>query len=77
MYLDHMLEQLSYTTVQGDSHIEITELVNDSRKVVKGCVFVCISGAVSDGHDYINEVVEREQSPSLLRKRLLHRKELL
>ena len=31
----------------------------DSRKVVEGSVFVCIKGAVSDGHDYIGEVVAK------------------
>lgn len=59
MYLDNMLEELEYTCLQGDVHYSVTELVYDSRKVVKDCVFVCITGAVSDGHTYINEVVEK------------------
>ncbi len=59
MYLDNMLEHLRYTCYQGDAHITVTELMNDSRKVVKNSVFVCISGAISDGHDFINEVAEK------------------
>lgn len=59
MYLDHMLEQLEYTCLQGEGHITVTELVNDSRNVVKDSVFVCITGAVRDGHDFINEVVSK------------------
>lgn len=59
MYLDSMLEQLPYTCLQGDSHIQVSELVYDSRKIRKDCVFVCIAGAVSDGHDYIQEAVNK------------------
>lgn len=59
MYLDRMLEHLDYTCVQGEGHIPVTELVNDSRNVGKNSVFVCITGAVRDGHDFINEVVEK------------------
>lgn len=57
MFLDKMLEKLEYTCLQGDVHISITELVYDSRKAGKGHVFVCITGAISDGHAYIQEVV--------------------
>ncbi len=59
MYLDNLLEQLEYTCLQGDIHISVTNLVYDSRKASKGCVFVCVTGAVSDGHDYIGEVTEK------------------
>lgn len=59
MFLDELLEQFNYITLQGEIHIPITELVYDSRKVVKGSVFVCITGAVTDGHTYINEVIEK------------------
>ena len=50
MKLTKLLERLDYKVVAGSDNIEITELVNDSRKVVPGSVFVCISGAVSAGY---------------------------
>jgi len=59
MYLNEMLDQLEYTCLQGDVHTLVTELVYDSRKVTNSSVFVCIRGAVKDGHDYITEVVEQ------------------
>ena len=59
MKLTKLLERLDYKVVAGSDNIEITELVNDSRKVVPGSVFVCISGAVSDGHQYVKDVAER------------------
>ena len=53
MKLTSLLERLEYEVRQGSDEIEVTELVNDSRKVTEGSVFVCISGAVSDGHTYV------------------------
>ena len=59
MKLTYLLEKLEYEVVQGNDQIEITELTNDSRKVVEGSVFVCISGAVWDGHAYVKDVAEK------------------
>ncbi|MEG0355828.1 MAG: Mur ligase family protein, partial [Lachnospiraceae bacterium] len=59
MKLEKLLERLEYDVIQGDAQIEITELINDSRKVCQGSVFVCISGAVSDGHMYLAEVAKK------------------
>ncbi|HJA12006.1 MAG TPA: UDP-N-acetylmuramoyl-L-alanyl-D-glutamate--2,6-diaminopimelate ligase [Candidatus Mediterraneibacter merdipullorum] len=59
MRLKELLERLDYETVRGSDEVEVTTLVNDSRKVEKGSVFVCISGAVSDGHRYIPDVAEK------------------
>jgi len=36
--------------------------VYDSRKAVAGCMFICIEGAVSDGHTYAADVVEKGAS---------------
>ena len=57
--LNQLLERLEYQVAQGSDEIEVTTLINDSRKVEKGSVFVCISGAVSDGHKYIPDVAEK------------------
>ncbi len=59
MKLTQLLEKLEYEVVQGNDQIEITELVNDSRKVTEGSVFVCISGAVWDGHAYVEDVAKK------------------
>lgn len=68
MNLTRLLEQLQYEVVQGRGDISITELVNDSRKVCEGCVFVCISGAVSDGHAYIQDVAEKGAAAVIVEK---------
>ena len=59
MKLKKLLERLDYEVVQGSDEIEITTLINDSRKVENGSAFVCISGAVSDGHKFIPDVAAK------------------
>lgn len=39
--------------------IEISGITDDSRKVEKGYLFVCIKGPVSDGHDYAGKAMEK------------------
>ncbi len=58
MKLSQLLERLDYEVIQGSDQTEITTLTRDSREVEEGSVFVCISGSVSDGHDFIPEVAE-------------------
>ena len=68
MQLTSLLERLQYEVIQGNDQIEITELINDSRKVKEGSVFVCISGAVSDGHAYIEDVAGKGAAAVIVEK---------
>lgn len=68
MKLTKLLERLTYEVLQGNDDIEITELTNDSRKVVEGSVFVCISGAVVDGHDFVADVVAKGAAAVIVEK---------
>ena len=68
MRLDKLLERLEYEVVQGSDQTEVTTLVNDSRKVEKGSVFVCISGAVSDGHRFAPDVAEKGAAALVVEK---------
>lgn len=58
MRLSEILEHLSFTLTAGNTQekllpgdIEISALVNDTRKIVEGCLFICIRGANVDSHD--------------------------
>ena len=62
MKLLKLLERLDYTCLQGDMDKEITGIYNDSRKVTEGALFLCIRGAVSDGHAYAAQVAEKGAS---------------
>ena len=68
MRLDKLLERLEYEVVQGSDRTEVTTLVNDSRKVEKGSVFVCISGAVSDGHRFAADVADKGAAALVVEK---------
>ena len=68
MKLDKLLERLDYTVVQGSDSTEVTTLINDSRKVEEGSVFVCISGAVSDGHKYAADVTAKGAAAVVVEK---------
>ena len=68
MKLSRLLERLEYEVIQGSDQTEITTLINDSRKVEKGSVFVCISGAVSDGHRFAEEVAQKGAAALIVEK---------
>lgn len=59
MKLAKLLERLEYTRTGGSLDMEVTELVNDSRKAGEGSLFFCIKGAVSDGHKYAADVIKK------------------
>lgn len=58
MKLLELLDGFEYELKQGDLKTEVKALTSDSRKVQNGTVFVCISGAVTDGHKFIPAVTE-------------------
>lgn len=68
MRLTQLLERLQYEVIQASDEIEIAELINDSRKVTEGSVFVCISGAVSDGHIYVRDVASKGAAAVIVQK---------
>ena len=62
MKLTKLLERLEYSCLQGNLDKEITGIYNDSRKVTENSLFICIKGAVSDGHSYAAQVAEKGAS---------------
>ena len=56
--LKNLLEGLDYTVEKGHAD-EVTDVIYDSRKIVEGCMFVCVVGANFDGHDAAQEVVNK------------------
>ena len=58
MKFSKILKNTDYTVLNGSTDIEITDIVYDTRKLLKGCVFVCLKGAAVDGHTFINDAVK-------------------
>lgn len=57
--LKKLLEKTEYECVRGTVDVSVNSVVYDSRKVEEGSLFICISGAKADGHDFAQEVVEK------------------
>ena len=59
MNLKSLLVGLENIKARGNLDIDIREIQNDSRKVEQGDMFVAIKGFVSDGHQYIEDVIKK------------------
>jgi len=56
--INELVEKIAYETLQGDLNKEITEVVYNSKAVVKDCIFVCIVGANFDAHIVVEDVAK-------------------
>lgn len=68
MKLSQLLERMEYTCVQGSADIPVSHLLYDSRNACPDGVFVCISGAVMDGHTFISDVVMKGVTAVIVEK---------
>lgn len=59
MKLEKLLTRINYTVVSGSTEIDITDVIYDSRKVIKGCAFVCLVGSAVDGHKFAEDAVKK------------------
>ena len=55
MKLSKIIEEIEVVEIIGKTDIEISEIVIDSKLVVKNSLFVCLSGQKFDGHDYVGQ----------------------
>lgn len=60
MKLSDLLEKIDYKCIQGTVDTEVSAVIYDSRKrIVPGCLFICIEGTNFDGHGYASEVADK------------------
>lgn len=59
MNLQHLFSVLPEAPEKALSHLQVTGLFNDARKVLPGSVFVAIRGVKFDGHNFIPEAVSK------------------
>lgn len=62
MKLADLLKKLKYTCVKGTADVDITTVAYDSRRVERGSLFICIKGAVADGHKFAEMAVNKGAS---------------
>jgi UDP-N-acetylmuramoyl-L-alanyl-D-glutamate--2,6-diaminopimelate ligase len=55
-----LLDPCTVLTTRGDpATVDVRAVEYDSRRVDRGALFFCLTGSVSDGHDYAGEALER------------------
>lgn len=70
MKLSGLLNGLNHQLIKGNLDINIKNIVNDSRLVQEGSLFVCIDGFEVDGHKYIESAVQKGAQAILVGKNL-------
>ena len=65
MFLDKLLAGVNYKKIINKKELSFAEtsiesVCCDSRKVEKGAIFVCITGALYDGHEYAVAAYEND-----------------
>lgn len=58
MKLSDLLLNFDYTTI-NNINPDISDIIYDSRKVIKDSAFVCLKGYTSDGHKYAEMAIEK------------------
>ncbi len=62
MKLEQICSEIEYRLLKGNMETEVKDIIYDSRKIAKDTMFVCMVGAVTDGHNYIKDAVEKGAS---------------
>ena len=55
--LKDLLAKIDYECIRGTTDKEVSDIIYDSRKVVPDSMFVCIPGAIVDGHTFAADAV--------------------
>lgn len=56
--LRELLTEIEYECIRGTLDREVEDIIYDSRKVTPGSMFICITGAIQDGHGYAAAAVQ-------------------
>lgn len=68
MKLRKICEEIEYTLLQGSLETEVRDVIYDSRKIAPETMFVCMVGAVTDGHKYIPDAIDKGASVIVLER---------
>ena len=68
MKLSNICEEIEYTLLQGSLETEVRDIIYDSRKIAPETMFVCMVGAVTDGHKYIPDAIDKGASVIVLER---------
>ncbi|MBD5504784.1 MAG: UDP-N-acetylmuramoyl-L-alanyl-D-glutamate--2,6-diaminopimelate ligase [Lachnospiraceae bacterium] len=66
--LRELLTEIEYECIRGTLDREVADIIYDSRKVTPGSMFICITGAIQDGHGYAAAAVQAGASVLMVEK---------
>lgn len=72
MKLNKLLNGFEYQCICGSMDKEIKDVVSDSRKANQDTAFICIVGAVADGHNFIKNVLDQGCEVLIVEKDISH-----
>ncbi len=70
MILKDLLKGINYSIISGSDEIKIQNIIDDSRKINKGDVFIPITGNKYDGNMFISRSIENGASAIIIDKML-------
>lgn len=65
---EELLKGITYECIKGTVDRRVSEVVYDSRKIVKDCLFICICGYNTDGHDFAREAADKGAAALVVQK---------
>lgn len=77
MKLDYLIKDVETIKIDGTMEVEISQVVDDSRKVTPNSIFVAIEGFTVDGHKYIGEAIDNGASAVVISKEISELKEMI
>ena len=66
--LRDLLDEIDYECIRGTLDQGVADIIYDSRKVVPGSMFICIPGAIVDGHTFAADAVKAGASVLVVEK---------
>lgn len=70
MQLARLVQSIEGAIVSGSLDIDVSGIVYDSRQAHPGCMFCCIEGFKSDGHNFIADAIGRGARVLCLQKKV-------
>lgn len=68
MKCEELLQGITYECIKGTTDKEISQVVYDSRRLTRDCLFICICGYNVDGHDFAAEAAEKGAAVLVVQK---------
>ncbi len=57
--LKDLTKGLEFELLNGSLQVNIEDICYNSKEIKNGCLFVCLKGFVFNGHDYIDEAIDK------------------